>query len=235
MFIEKPLATDIETPRRILEALEGKDLVTSVGYMYRYKDSVEQAREMIAASVPVLARGTYVCRMPGVSWWRRKERSGGQVVEQTTHIFDLARYLLGEVEWVFCVARTGLMTDVEDYNVEDASICTLRFSDGTLCEITSSCALKAQEAVKVGLEVFTRDARLELGGGQLDLRVHREGGEQHVPGNEDAFLREDRAFIQAVLSGDTSGIKSSYADAFRTQAVTCAANASMATGEPVRP
>ncbi|MFO8006755.1 MAG: gfo/Idh/MocA family oxidoreductase, partial [Candidatus Brocadiia bacterium] len=51
--------------------------------------------------------------------------------------------------------------------------------------------------------------------------------------SDDAFLAEDQAFIEALQTGERSGILSDYADAFRTQAVTCAANESMASGEPV--
>jgi predicted dehydrogenase len=40
--------------------------------------------------------GYWVGGMPGVWWWRRRDTSGGQAVEQTIHLFDLARYLFGE-------------------------------------------------------------------------------------------------------------------------------------------
>ena len=50
---------------------------------------------------------------------------GGQVVEQTTHIFDLARYLLGEVKSIHSTVRIGLILQVEDYE-HDASVTNLR-------------------------------------------------------------------------------------------------------------
>ncbi len=49
----------------------------------------------------------------------------------------------------------------------------------------------------------------------------------------DVFAEEDRVFVNAVLSGDASAIKSPYADAIKTMALTCAAEESMASGEPV--
>ncbi len=229
-FLEKPLANDIEVPRRILDAVEERGLLTSVGYMMRYRDTAELMREHLAENTPVTARGAYLCGIPGAPWWRRKEQSGGQVVEQSTHVFDLARFLLGEVETVYCIRRRDLITDVEEYTADDASICSLVFEDGTLCEITSSCAVEKGE---MSLEVFTRKTRAKLSGSTLTVRAGREA--RTVECGTNAFLEEDRTFIEAVVSGDGSGIKSTYADAFKTQAVTCAANESMESGEPVAP
>lgn len=231
-FVEKPIGRDREAPQRILGALEGKGLVTSVGYMMRYRDSVRRVRELLAEDEPVVARGAWIGGMPGVAWWRRKDQGGGQVNEQSTHVYDLARYIFGEVESVFCAGRRGLMTDVEDYSVEDASICTLVFESGLLCEITSSCAVGMGE---VGLEVFTRRARAKLAGWDLSLTLAK-GGETHqYRSAEDIFLCEDRVFVDAVLSGDASQIRSPYADGVRTQMVTCAADESMESGQAVKP
>lgn len=231
-FVEKPVGNDRDTTARILKALEGKELITSVGYMMRYRDSARRTLEYLADDEPVVARGAWIGGMPGVHWWRVKAESGGQANEQTTHIFDLTRYLFGEVASVFCVGRTGLITDVEDYTVEDATICTLTFESGLLCELTSSCAVGAGE---VGLEVFARKGRLKMEGWDMSLTI-RSGGETHsYKSGEDIFLCEDRVFVDAVATGDASAIKCPYADGARTLMVTCAANESMESGMPVAP
>ena len=43
----------------------------------------------------------------------------------------------------------------------------------------------------------------------------------------------DRTFIDAVITGDASKIRSSYADAFKSLALTLACNQSIAEGKPV--
>lgn len=231
-FVEKPIGNDRETPRQILKALRRKKLVTSVGYMMRYRDSARRVKEHLARNEPVVARGAWVGGMPGVSWWRRKDQSGGQAMEQTTHIFDLARFLFGEVTSVFCAGRRGLITGVEHYSVEDASICTLTFESGLLCEITSSCAVEKGE---ICLEVADRKGRARLEDWNLNLTISL-GNETHrYTSTENIFLREDQVFVEALLSGDPSPIESPYEDAVKTQMVTCAANESMECGRPVRP
>jgi predicted dehydrogenase len=231
-LVEKPIGNDRETPRRVLEALDGTDLITSVAYMTRYRENARRLKDFVAQNEPVVARGAWLGGMPGVHWWRRKHMSGGQIMEQSTHVFDLVRFLFGEVASVFCVGRTGLITDVEDYSVEDASICTLTFESGLLCEVASSCAVGAGE---VGVEVFTRNGRATFEDGNMNLTIQAGGVTTRYAGEDRGYEEENRVFVEALLSGDAGEILSPYEDAFRTQMVTCAANESMESGQPARP
>jgi predicted dehydrogenase len=233
-FIEKPIGNDRQAPKRILAVVRRKRLLTSVGYMSRYRATVERARQHLASDPPVLARGQWIGGMPGVFWWRRKDMSGGQIMEQTTHTFDLARCLFGDVRSVFCVGRRGLVTGVENYDIEDASICTLTFKSGLICEISSSCAVACGGGV--ALEVFCRNSRLRLFGWDLSLELEKPGEKCTVTSAEpNIFEIEDRIWLEAVTTGDGSKVKSPYEDAYRTQTVTCAANESMSSGRPEKP
>jgi len=230
-FLEKPLANEMETPRRILAALQEKGLTTSVGYMMRYYPSVARARDFLTDHRPITARGAYLCGIPGVPWWRRKEQSGGQIIEQSTHIYDLTRYLFGEVETVCCRGRKGLIVDEPNYTADDASLCSMTFAGGLLCEITSSCAYPMTE---ISLEAFCMGGRMRLARWPFELTLQTPEETCNYPAMPDVFAGEDRVFVNAVLSGDASAIKSPYADAIRTMALTCAAEESMASGEPVQ-
>jgi predicted dehydrogenase len=230
-FLEKPLGNEMETPRRILEAVEKKGLLTAVGYLMRFQPNVARARDFLAEHQPIAARGAYLCGIPGTPWWRRKEQSGGQIIEQSTHIYDLTRYLFGEVETVYCRGRKGLIKGEANYSVDDASVCSLSFKSGMLCEVTSSCAFPMTE---VSLEVFGMGGRLKLNRWPFELTLQTQEETLSYPAISDVFMEEDQVFVKAVLSGDGSAIKSSYADAFKTMAVTCAAEKSMSSGKPVR-
>ncbi len=230
-FLEKPLANELETPGRILAAVQEKGLTTAVGYMMRYYPHVARVRDFLSAHQPIAARGAYLCGIPGVPWWRRKEQSGGQIIEQSTHIFDLTRYLFGEVETVCCRGRKGLITDEPNYSVDDASLCSLTFRSGLLCEVTSSCAYPMTE---ISLEAFCMGGRMRLAGWPFELTLKTPEETCTYPAMPDVFAEEDRVFVNAVLSGDASAIRSPYADALKTMALTCAAEESMASGEPVR-
>ena len=156
--------------------------------------------------------------------------SGGQAVEQTIHVTDTARYLFGEVKTVYAAGRTGLMSDVPNYNIEDASSATLAFENGILATLFSACFLGYPG--KGGLDIFTKDLKIEYVE-RKSVRVSQSGREEFVEVQNDYWQEMDDAFIEAVKTGDESGIRSTYADAVKTQQVVMAVNRSLETGEVV--
>src|SRR5438105_12126860 len=125
-FVEKPVGNDLEVGREIAQEVERRRLLTSVGYMTRYRESVQTARQILASDPAVMAYGGWIGGAPKGSapihsWWIVKEKSGGQLVEQTTHTVDLARYLMGEVAEVFAAGARGFVTGVPNYTNDDAS------------------------------------------------------------------------------------------------------------------
>ena len=226
IFVEKPVATTMAKAREIESALAAKNLISGVGYHWRYMDTTEKAIALIGDQPVGFALGAWMGGMPGVSWWRVMAESGGQMVEQTTHIFDLARYLLGDVAEVHAMGRTGLMEDVENYDVHDASVTNLRFKSGAVASITSACMLSAGH--HVGLELFLKDQALRIVGQHLTIATP-DGTEVVELGNNPTHA-EDQTFLQAVQSGDASAIRCDYAEAVKSLELTIAATQSAQEG-----
>ena len=229
LFVEKPIATTVEKAMAINEAIGSSGVIAAVGYNWRWLDITARAKEILKSAPIAMAHGYWWGGMPGVSWWRRKDQSGGQAVEQTTHIFDLARYLLGEVKQVFALGYQGLMRDIEHYNIEDASTVLLEFASGTIANISSTDLLPSG-AGKTGLDLVGRDIRLEHN--HRSLTVYRSAERTIYDAQNDPYFVEDNAFIEAVASKDASKLLCTYDDALRTHMVTMAANRSLATGRP---
>jgi len=233
LFVEKPVAVDVKKARLIQRAIEKAGVIATVGFQDRYQDIVAKLRKALAKNPPGLIMGYWVGEMPGVPWWRRKEQSGGQAVEQTIHTFDMARYLFGEVKTVHAVSSKGLMKDIPKYNVEDASCVNLQFRSGLCGTIFSGCFLRGCPG-KVGLDVWTPTVRYEYAG-RSRLAIIQSGHESELLEVGNDFGGDIvRTFIEAVRKGDPSKLKSTYADGVKSLAVVCAANESMATGEAVR-
>lgn len=228
LFVEKPIATSVEKALEIEEAVARAGVIAAVGYNWRWLDITDRTVELLKGRPIALALGYWLGGMPGVSWWRRKDQSGGQIVEQTTHIFDLVRYLLGEVESVYAAGYKGLMTDVPDYSTEDASSVTLKFASGTVAVINSTDVLPSG-AGKVGIDLIGRDFRLVHD--NRTLTVYGKGERQIYDAQMDPYLLEDQTFVAAVASGDGSALRSTYGDAVKTHLVTMAANRSLETGQ----
>ncbi|GAA3327915.1 hypothetical protein GCM10020331_069780 [Ectobacillus funiculus] len=50
--MKKPLSVDLETPQYILSRLQEQAVITSVGYHFRYRDSVRMLKTGIAGKTP---------------------------------------------------------------------------------------------------------------------------------------------------------------------------------------
>jgi len=233
LFVEKPVAVDVKTARSVNNAIKKAGIVATAGFQDRYQDIVKKMQKLLEKQQPALIMGYWIGGMPGVPWWRVKGESGGQAVEQTIHTFDMARNLFGDVKSVHATWSTGLMTDVENYDVEDATCVNLQFKSGLCGTIFSGCFAKGYG--KVGLDVWCPTMRIEYAG-RSKLTVTEVGKDPVVHDVGNNFLLDiDKTFIKAVKKGDQSLLKSSYADACRSLAVPLAANESMDTGEVAKP
>jgi predicted dehydrogenase len=228
-FIEKPVALSNETTARVQSAIDARNLITSVGYHWRYQGGTDRAKEILKDKTIGMALGYWMGGLPGVPWWRRMDGSGGQFVEQTTHILDLARYLVGDVKRVYAAAALRGMADVEGIDVPDVGTATLEFEGGAVGAMSNTCMLGTGGG-PVGLHLVARDLWLEVGG---KVKVRDKDGERVEGEDVNPTAREDAAFITAVETGDRSGIRSDYADGAKTLALSLAINESFQTRRPV--
>ncbi|MBB6669626.1 Gfo/Idh/MocA family protein [Cohnella nanjingensis] len=229
-LVEKPLGIDGGLPADIAAKVRSKQLITSVGYHWRYNESAATAKQLLAESKPGMALGYWMGGMPMVPWWRVQTGSGGQFVEQTTHIVDLLRYLCGEVREVYAAYALQVMGEqVPGTDVPDVGTVTLKMANGMVATVSNTCLLPVGH--HVGLDIYTDQGVLELRSEEL-REVTREGTRSRKNVANPYFV-EDEAFIHALRTGDASRILSNYEDALRTHEVTIAANDSAASGKPV--
>jgi myo-inositol 2-dehydrogenase / D-chiro-inositol 1-dehydrogenase len=230
-FVEKPLALDLGTAREVAREVEAAGLTTAVGYHWRHVGVVHRAAGLVRAAPAQLVTGAWLDRTPAAPWWARREGSGGQVVEQTTHVLDLARLLAGEVASVAAAERPA----AADGEVATASVALLTFASGAVGGVSSTRVLGWRHAV--GLQVVTDGRVVELSERGLDdheLRVVTADGEETDRTREDPIAAEDREFVD-VLQGRAAAVRVPYAEALRTHALACAADEAARTGVPVRP
>jgi myo-inositol 2-dehydrogenase/D-chiro-inositol 1-dehydrogenase len=139
LFVQKPMTLKMAYAKKVQAALKKKQLPSAVGLQCRYCEGVDIARRWADSHDIGVISGHRLGGMPKVWWWRIMEQSGGQAVEQTIHDFDLLRYIFGEVASVRAVRRRGLMTHVENYNVDDASSSVFTFKSGAIGTFSTGC------------------------------------------------------------------------------------------------
>jgi len=230
LFVEKPIALNMDVALENAMLISKKDLLTAVGHHWRYLNVVEQARAILGDRPIRLVTGAWLDKVPPVAWWPRADRSGGPVVEQAAHVLDLARYLAGEVTEVSAYGN-GTPPDVPGADVDGATVATLRFAAGAVGTLAATCVLGWKE--RAGIEIYADGLALALT--ETGLTVHDADGTRTVENDpETARVAVDRAFIDAVR-GDGDDVRVPYAEAVLTHALALAVAESAATGRPAHP
>jgi predicted dehydrogenase len=232
-YAEKPVHMDLDVCARVIDEIEKNSVINSVGYHWRYTEPVREAAAWVAQHKVSILEGWWYGGFVAGPWWRQMALSGGQLVEQSTHVVDSARFVAGEIHTVFGAGSRGAMEDIEKYDIHDTSVVTLMFDSGAIGQITSGCIAEKNGAGKVGMTVKGRDWSAEVGTDKSTLRDA--SGTREVKGDQswsDQLGNGDRAFLEAIRTNSMAGVMSPYVSGAQTLAVTLAANASMETGQP---
>ena len=227
-FVEKPVALDLATAEEIAAAVDVAGLVTAAGYHWRYLDTVDEVRGLLAHNPARLMSGYWLDSTPPPQWWWHEDQSGGQMVEQTTHLLDLARYLGGDVARVFGLAGRVDRPEFPGLDVPTVSTASLQFTSGAIANFASTCLLGWNH--RVGLHLFGDKLAVELTDHDLMVDV---GRGRPVRGTEgDPVWREDRDFIDAV-QGKKNRIRCPYGEAVATHRLALAVVESARKGQAI--
>ncbi len=235
-LIEKPMALQYEVAEKICDDADAKGLITAVGFQDRYQNLTEIMKDYLKGKEVGLVTGSWIGGIPGVPWWRTFATSGGQVVEQNIHLFDQLRFLFGEPASVYCASGKGIVDPeaygVPGYDVDDYSSAVMKFKCGVVAHLFTGCYVRPGSKVVNGLTVYGKDFTLEYALRNKLTITDKNGVQEFVRGEEQTGL-QDRAFINAIKSGDTSGIRATYRDALKSLKLTLACNESAKTGKVI--
>jgi predicted dehydrogenase len=230
---EKPLvATDAEGPARVAAAVAERGLVAAVGYHLRALDALPEAAALLTANPVRLVTARWLSGTPAPAWWRRVDDGGGQVVEQATHFYDLARLLVGEASVVGAVSTREDPVVPEDADVVDATAAVLRFENGAVGTFANTRRL-ASDVVAIELaaaNLLVTIRRATDAPGSFAIEIDDGSAPRTIPPGRDAYEAQAARFLDAVEAGDPARVFSTYADAVRTDRLTRAVVA--ATGRP---
>lgn len=228
-LVEKPVAINLEIAHEIESRVEKADLITCVGYQLRYLGSTKIARQILDGKKISMAIGKYWSgsgRGDPNAWVRQMNRSGGQLLEQTTHTIDMMRYLIGEIDEVFAYQENRVLSEID---CPDSSAVTLKFKNGAVGTLTSYWAFDGGDWSNANvIDLLYEDQLMNWNGGRVRIKENGEFVEKTEPSRS-----IDQVFVSAVRSNDNSKILSNYSDAVKTMAISIAANESGRTGKPI--
>ena len=217
VMLEKPVGLSAEGCLPLLKALREKPVINSVGYMNRYRDSVERAQHLFQKTELIGIVCNWIGGIYRVPWWLQRNASGGPFNEQGTHLVDLCRLFLGEITEVSAMAGNSSIHN----DIPDTVVVTLRFLNEKFGTIFYSCRASEKH---IHFEIFSTAHSVALEG--WDLKLEDSSSE------EDIYVKEDAAFFSAISSGDQGVIKSPLEDAIRTQLVVDTIYRSLASQKP---
>jgi len=256
MFVEKPVALQLSLAKQIRDEAKKSGIITASGFQCRYSNLVAPTVDFINKHEIVFVECARIGGVPDAPWWKKRSTSGGQIVEQTIHQFDIIRYMFGDPEQVFTMGTKGFVRGIDGYDTEDVTVTSVKFQNGALASISTGCYAENGEAFDSKITFSSKDARLDhyildkvkIYGKEAAPETSEAGfvikGDGTLRNTDKSFINIiaeegdagylcDRTFIDAVLSGDASQIRSPYEDAVKTLAFTLACNQSMDTGSPV--
>jgi predicted dehydrogenase/glycosyltransferase involved in cell wall biosynthesis/NADPH:quinone reductase-like Zn-dependent oxidoreductase len=225
-FVEKPVSLDLALAEEIADAVDAAGLITAVGYHWRYLDTLDTARRALGDRVPQLMVGHWLDQTPPPAWWGKASQSGGQFVEQVTHLIDAARVLAGPVRSVYAQGNHLSREGFRDLDVPTSGAATLTFETGAVASFTATCLLNWNH--RTGLHVFAEGLAVEFS--DMDVMVDTGRGRHPIKAEGDPVWREDRDFIDAV-QGKPNAIRTPYGDAVESHRVALAIAQSMQTGQ----
>ncbi len=139
LLVEKPISLDIGRARAMVEA--AAKVTAACGFMYRFGGAVERWRALEAAGKTGRAghfSGRFHCNALHAPWWRDREMSGGQIVEQLIHIADIQRSTMGVPSSVYARTMNFHHAHIAGYTSEDMSAMIFGYDDGRMAVLHAS-------------------------------------------------------------------------------------------------
>jgi myo-inositol 2-dehydrogenase/D-chiro-inositol 1-dehydrogenase len=203
VFSEKPMATSLDMARQILSSARAAKGLYQVGHNRRFASVYKFLRSTIGGGFrPVAAHAKHNRgELKNPPWTGDPRISGGFLYETPIHIFDMLRWLMGDVVSVQCLARQSSYTELDGFSV------LLAFSDGRHATFASvahttwafpyeSVELYADHAQMVTEEMEKVTYAPGLGQDMITYNF----AQLAIP-DKWGYAEEDRLFVDSIVGG----------------------------------
>jgi len=203
VFSEKPMATNLEEAEAVLDAANRNGKVFQVGFNRRFAPVYQKLKSIITEESRPHSAHVKMNRgeLLNPVWTGNPEITGGFLYETTIHIFDMMRFLFGEVSELTAIGSTHEYAEVDDFSV------LFKFKSGvhaTMCSSADATWLFPFERVEVFCHHRTITTReMEAIVDSNGLNNPRVTHSMHTMAKEEkwGYVQEDKAFIDSILNG----------------------------------
>ena len=119
VFSEKPMATSLDVAHQIQSTVRGSSAVYQVGHNRRFANVYKFMKATINGGFQPVAAFAKHNRgeLKNPAWTGDPRISGGFLYETPIHLFDMLRWLLGDITSVQCLARQSVYTELDSFSV----------------------------------------------------------------------------------------------------------------------
>jgi myo-inositol 2-dehydrogenase / D-chiro-inositol 1-dehydrogenase len=233
VFCEKPMATRVKDARRMLKIAKQSKQVFQVGHNRRFAPVYAELKRMLAEGLQPHSAHIKMNRgeLLNPGWVGDPKITGGFLYETTIHMFDMMRFLFGEVASLQAIGSSHEYAEPDDFSV------LLRFAGGmhaTLASSADASWLFPFERIEVFAHhstIVTREMESlvyseALSGRQVEHSMHQFSKEEKW-----GYAQEDLAFVDSVLAGSAPPVTAF--DGYKSVELVSAVYDSIKTGAPV--
>lgn len=243
VFLEKPMAVTVAECQRINAAVQRAGVKFQIGFMRRFDEGFQRAREVIASGemgrVMIIKSTGRGPGGPG-AWMYDLRKSNGIIAEVNSHDIDTLRWLTGsEFHRVYAQGRNFKCADAQDNwpDFYDNVVAQFTFVQETLGVVDGTCP--AHYGYDARVEVLCENGLLLIGGVEqagltkvtFDGQVVSQAVKSWRTLFKEAYLAEMEHFVQCVQQNQTPRVTG--ADGQRAVEAVVAVNESIHTGRPV--
>lgn len=234
VFCEKPMATNLTDARKVLDAAGKSRAVFQVGHNRRFAPVYATLKQIISEDAAPHSAHVKMNRgeLINPEWVGDPEVTGGFLYETTIHMFDMLRFLFGEVAQLTALGSTHEYPETDDFSV------LIGFESNvhaTLCSSADASWLFPFERVEVFCHhrtVTTREMESlisseGLEGKEVTLSMHQLSKEEKW-----GYLQEDRAFVDSILN--TAPALVTALDGYKSVELVDACYRAVRSGEQIR-
>jgi myo-inositol 2-dehydrogenase/D-chiro-inositol 1-dehydrogenase len=233
VFCEKPMATSMADARVLLDAASASKAVFQVGHNRRFAPVYVALKQMLAEWGPPHSAHVKMNRgeLINPEWVGDPQVTGGFLYETTIHMFDMMRFLFGEVVSIDAAGSSHEYPETDDFSA------LLRFESEAHATLASSADASWLFPFE-RLEVFchhrtltTREMESITNSEGLDGKYYTRSMQQLAKEEKWGYAQEDRAFVDSVVSGAPAAITA--LDGFKSVELVDACYLAVRTGERV--
>ena len=139
IFCEKPLALDLDSIDDALAVVEKAGVKLQVGFNRRFDKSFQRVHQIVdSGEIWQTMHPAHHQPRPGTARHGIPRVSGGMFLDMTIHDFDMARFLIGDVEEIYAIGNVLVAPELNEIGDVDTNIVTLKFANGALGTIDNS-------------------------------------------------------------------------------------------------